>query len=135
MTQEDLEAFRRGAEAYNRREVQALLEALDPDVEWHDVLQVMLGGQAATARGHEGVRGLMRDQGEAFAELETEYSDVRDLGDQLVATGVVRARGRESGIETESPLGAVVDFRNGKAIRIRTFLDHGEALKVAGLSE
>jgi ketosteroid isomerase-like protein len=135
MKQEDLEAFRRGVEAFNRRDVQAVLEVLDLDIEWHDIFEVMLGGQATKVRGHEGVRGLMRDQGEVFAVLETEYSDVRDLGDELVATGAVRARGRESGVETESPLGAVVEFRNGKAIRVRTFLDHGEALEAAGLPE
>jgi ketosteroid isomerase-like protein len=134
MTQ-DIEAFRRGVEAYNRRDVQAVLEVLDLDLEWHDALQVMLGGQATTVRGHEGVRGLMREHFEVFAELETEFSDVRDLGDQLVATGVIRARGRESEVEIESPFGAVVGFRNGKAIRVRTFLDPSEALEAAGLSE
>ena len=133
MAQEDLEAFRRGSDAYNRFDVQALLEVLDPDVEWHDALQVMLGGQATTVQGHDGVRALMQDHEEAFGVLETEFSDVRDLGSQLVALGVIRSRGRESGIEIESPFGAVVDFRAGKAIRVRTFLDPGEALKAAGL--
>lgn len=47
---------------------------------------------------------MMRDHQEAFDELETEYSDVRDLGDQLVAIAVTRALGRESGVEIKSPL-------------------------------
>jgi len=134
MKEEDLEAFRRAAEAYNRRDVQAVLEVADPDVVWHDALQVMLGGQATTVRGHEGVRGLMRDHTEAFAELETEFSDVRDLGDRLVATGVLRARGRESGVKIESPFSAIVAFRNGKAVQVRTFLDPEEAFQAAGLT-
>ncbi len=134
MTQEDIEAFRRGAEGYNRRDVQAVLEVVDLNVEWRDALQVMLGGRATTVRGHEGVRGLMREHFEAFADLETEFSEVRDLDNQLVATGVIRARGRESGVETESPFAAVVDFRKGKAIRVRTFLDPDEALQAAGLA-
>ena len=91
-------------------------------------------GSATVVRGHEGVRTLMRDTAEVFDELVTEYSDVRDLGDQLVATGAARARGRESGLEIKSPLGAVFDFRNGKVIRVRSFLDHGEALEAAGVS-
>ena len=135
MSEENVEAFRPGVEAYNRRDVEAVLEVLDPDVEWHDVFQVVLGGQATVVRGHEGARALMRDHQEAFDELETEYSDMRDLGDQLVAIGVARVRGRESGVEIKSPLGAVVDFRNGKVIRIRTFLDPSEALEAAGLRE
>jgi hypothetical protein len=36
---------------------------------------------------------------------------------------------------TESALAVVVDFRNDKAIRVRTYLDPKEALEAAGLSE
>jgi hypothetical protein len=34
MSQENVEAFRRGARAYDRRDIDALLDELDPDVEW-----------------------------------------------------------------------------------------------------
>ena len=34
----------RGVEAYDLRDIDALLEDLDPDVEWQPVLQVLLGG-------------------------------------------------------------------------------------------
>jgi uncharacterized protein with GYD domain len=35
MSQENLETFKRGLDAYNRRDIDALLEELDPEVEWH----------------------------------------------------------------------------------------------------
>ena len=44
-------------------------------------------------------------------------------------------RGKGSGAETETPMGSVVDFQNGKVIRVRTYLDPNEALEAAGLSE
>jgi ketosteroid isomerase-like protein len=135
MSPEDLEAFKRGAEAFNRRDVEGVLEVLDPDVEWHDVFTVMLGGEATIVRGHEGVRELIRDQDEVFAEFDAEYSEIRDLGQRLVAIGVIRTCGRGSGAETRSPLGTVVDFKNGKVILLRTFLDTRKALEAAGLSE
>jgi len=34
----------------------------------------------------------------------------------------------------EAPLGQLCEFRDGKIARLRTFLDHGEALRAAGLS-
>jgi hypothetical protein len=34
MSQEDVEAFKRAIEAANRRDVEAFLAELDPDVEW-----------------------------------------------------------------------------------------------------
>jgi len=38
-----------------------------------------------------------------------------------------------SGVPVDAPLGMVLDFRDGKISRMRFFLDHGEALKAAGL--
>ena len=135
MSQENVEAFKRGIEAYNRRDVEALLEVHDPDVEWHPVLQVLLGGEATVYRGHDGIREFVRDLDEAFAEAHIEVSEIRDMGDRLVAIGRLHARGKASGADTESPIGYVADFKNGKAIRIRSWLDPREALEAAGLSE
>jgi ketosteroid isomerase-like protein len=132
---EELEALTRGIEAFNSRDVEGVLEVLDPDVEWHDVFTVMLGGEATIVRGHEGVREMMRDQDEVFAEFEADYREIRDLGRRVVAVGVLRTRGRESGAETRSPVGAILDFSDGKAILVRTFLDTEKALEAAGLSE
>jgi ketosteroid isomerase-like protein len=135
MSQENIEVLRRGLEAGNRRDVEAMLEVLDPGVEWYAALPVMLGGEAAVYRGHEGVRELFRDIDEVFIDFEIEFFDVRDLGDRLVANGRMRGRGKESGAVTESPYGSVIDFRDGKAICIRAYLDHNEALEAAGLEE
>jgi hypothetical protein len=46
MSEENVEAHKRGVEAINCRDIEALLEELDPEVEWHDVFHVMLGGEA-----------------------------------------------------------------------------------------
>jgi hypothetical protein len=35
MSQENVEAFKRGSDAVNRRDVEALLADVDPAVEWH----------------------------------------------------------------------------------------------------
>jgi ketosteroid isomerase-like protein len=135
MREEDLAAFQHGVEAYNRRDTDAFLEVVDPEIEMRDVFRVMLGGDATTFRGHEGIREMIREQVQVFAEFDAQYSEIRDLGDRLVALGTIRTRGRESGAEIRSPVAAVVDFRDGKAVRIQTFLDRGQALQAAGLSE
>jgi ketosteroid isomerase-like protein len=135
MSQENVEAFKRGVEAYNRRDAHALVHDLDPTVEWHPALLVMLGGEATVYHGHEGVRELLRDIDDTLAEIHVEFSEIRDPGEQVVAIGRIRTRGKASGALTESPLGYVADFRNGKVIRIRTYLDPSEALEAAGLSE
>ena len=86
-------------------------------------------------RGHDSVREMLRDLDEAFDEIEIEISEIRDLGARLVAIGRTRARGKASGADVESPFGFVTEFKNGKAISIRGYLDPKDALEAVGLSE
>ncbi len=135
MSQENIEIVRRVADAYNRRDVGAMLDELHPDIEWHPWLQLQLGGEATVYRGHQGVREGVRDGEEAFSEIQAEPSEVRDLGERVLAIGHLRARGRESGALTESAIAWIVEFKSGKVIRVREYLDPEEALEAAGLSE
>jgi ketosteroid isomerase-like protein len=135
MSQENVEAFKRGTEAANRRDIDALLEELDPEVEWHPAILTGLVGEAAVYRGHEGVRKGIRDVYETLGETHIEYPEIRDLGDRIVGIGRIRARGSESGADTGSPYVSVVDFKNGKATLTRAYLDLKEALEAVGLKE
>ena len=98
-------------------------------------MQALLGGEATVYRQHEGVREMFRDFYGAFAELQVEVSRTEDLGDRVLTTGRLRARGRESGAQIESAWGSVTELKDGKGIRVWTYLDHKEALSAAGLSE
>jgi ketosteroid isomerase-like protein len=135
MSEENVAAFKRVVDAANRRDVEAALEELDPEVEWHPVIQMLLGGEATMYRGREGVRDVLREADEAWAETHYEFSEIRDLGDRIVAIGRFRARGKESAAEVESPLAYIVQFKNGKAIRMWSYFDPNEALEAAGLQE
>ena len=135
MSKENVEAFKRGSAAWNRGDIEGLLEVVDPEIVWRDAINVLFGGEAATHRRHRGVRELFEDLFESFAEIETDFRDFRDLGERVVALGQIRMRGRESGVETESPFAALTEWRDGKAIRVSSYLDHHEALEAAGLPE
>jgi ketosteroid isomerase-like protein len=135
MSQENVEVFKRAVEASNRRDYEALVEAFDPDIEWHGIFGVMFGGEAKVYRGHDGVLEYLRDTDEGFAMRDVQVSELRDLGDRLVVLGHVRGRGRESGVELDSPYGGLAEFKNGKLVRYTDYLDHRQALEAAGLSE
>ena len=135
MSEENVEVFKRAFDAINRQDAEALLEELDPEVEWHGAILMAIGGQETVYRGHEGVREWLRDLYETLSEFQAEYLDIRDLGDRTVAIGQVRGRGRGSGAEIESPHATVVEFKNGKGFRIRTYLDPKDAFEAAGISE
>jgi ketosteroid isomerase-like protein len=129
MSQRNVEAFARGIEAYNRGDVDALLDELDPGVEWRPSLPVLLGGELTVYRGHDGVRRMLRELDEVIPERHLEFSDVQATDDRVVAIGSLRTRGRGSGVVIESRFGWVADFKDGKTIRIRTYLDPDEALE------
>ena|SRR5215208_1293556 len=135
MSEENLEAIRRATEAFNRRDIDAMLEEVHPEIEWQPAFQMLLGGEATVYRGHEGVRDFVRDTAEAFTDRQAEQSEFRDLGKQVVAIGHSRGRGRESGVRTETAMAWLVEFRDGKAVRIREYLDPADALEAAGLRE
>ena len=48
-----------------------MLKELDPEVEWHPLFRAARG-EATVYRGHEGVRELLRDLYETFAEFRVE---------------------------------------------------------------
>jgi ketosteroid isomerase-like protein len=49
--------------------------------------------------------------------------------------GRVEARGKTSGAPVVTPIASVSYFRDGKVYLVRSYFDHGEALRAAGLAE
>ena len=135
MSQESVDVLKRGMEYFERRDVEAAMEVLDPEVEWHPAFTALLGGETTVFRGHDGAREVMREFWEVFSETHFEVSEIRDLGDQALAIGTMHARGAESGAEIESPWAWLVRSKKGKATSIRVFIDRAEAIEAAGASE
>jgi ketosteroid isomerase-like protein len=135
MSRENVEAFKRGSAAWNCGDLEGLLEVVDPEIVWRDAINVMFGGEAATVQGHRAVSEMFHDLFASFAEIETDFRDFWDLGERVVALGQIRMWGKESRVETGSPFAALTEWRDGKAIRVQTYLDPEEALEAAGLSE
>jgi ketosteroid isomerase-like protein len=132
MSQENVEAFKRAIEAYNRRDIEPLLEASDPEIEWYPFTAQVEGDEAY--HGHEGVRQWWANVDAAFEEFEASVEDVRDLGDVVLALGHLRARFR-SGVPLDTEIGWLTRYRDGRAVWGRAYQSHAEALEAAGLSE
>ncbi len=132
MSEENVEAYKRAVEAGNRGDLEALLEELDPEVEWYPQV---IGLGSEVYRGAEGIREVFADMGETIPGAVLQVGEIRDLGDRLLSFGRLRAHGIESGAPTEVPFNQLIYFRDGKVTVLRTFLDPKEALEAAGLSE
>jgi ketosteroid isomerase-like protein len=135
MSQANVESARRAFDAFNRGDLDALFQEADTDAVYHLSLPAMFGGEATVIRGSDELREFYGDLMDAFAEFQIEISDIRDLGERVFAVGQLRASGKESGAEVDSPIAYVVQYRNGKVLRVNDYFDPNEALEAAGLSE
>jgi len=131
MSQENQDAFRRGTEAISRGDVVDIPELVHPEA----VFEPLRSGTEGPFVGHEGMRRFIADTEEMFEIFEISYTDVRDLGDRLVAIGSIRMRARGSGVEADVRSAAVVDYREGLLWRYKDYGEPRLALSAAGLRE
>jgi ketosteroid isomerase-like protein len=132
MSEQNVKAFERGVEAYNRRDVEPLLEVSHPDIEWHPLTAEVEGAEAF--HGHEGLREWWTKLEATFEEFTLGLEEVRDLGDLVLALGRAHLQFRSGGIlDTEA--GYVGHFRDGLAVWVQQYPSHAQALEAAGLRE
>jgi ketosteroid isomerase-like protein len=136
VSQENVEMMRRNLRAWQRDDFEAWLLGTHPEIEWHAVLQRLVEGPESAYHGHEGMRRLWDTYRTEFDDFEVEAEEIRDVGgDRVVFLGRISWRGTASGIESESPFGMVITFRDGKMFRSVDYLSHAEPLKAVGLEE
>ena len=134
MSQEDVDLIRPAYAALSRGDVDAVLQACDPDI----VCQLPEGGlNTGTLHGHQALRAFLEGYIESFEAFRMEPEEIIDAGDRVLVFLRVLGRGRGSGIDVEVRPAHLWTLRDGKAVRIETFPEglKGAALEAAGLSE
>ena len=126
-----MELARRAFQAFNDRDLDAVLATLHDDVEAFPRLAAVEGGY----RGHDGVRRWWAQLLDAFADFHVEILEVRDLGEFMVLALRLRGRGAGSDTPVDAAVWHVNQFRDGKVIRWRVYTSEGEALEAVGLRE
>jgi ketosteroid isomerase-like protein len=127
MEPDNVELVRRLWEAFERGGIDAVLEIVDPDVEWEPY-----GGGGMVYRGHDGLRAYMDWRAERKEQTDASLYSAFAKGDAVIARGEVRIRGPH-GITTMQP-GWLYEFENGKLVRFRGFATQDAALRAAGLT-
>ena len=130
MSREHVDLARKGYEAFARGDLDGVLDMMDPDIEAHNPVEVP---EASVHRGREAVRRDWEQAIELFDDFSIEVEDYLDAGDELVVFLRYRARARGSAAEIDTPMAHVLTFREGRAIRLRQYLDRDQALEAAGL--
>jgi ketosteroid isomerase-like protein len=106
VSENNLEIARRGWDALNRQDLDAVLAHIHPDVEWRPA-QGPGGMEGNVYRGREAYERWLREElPEVWEEFRGEDLDFRELsGGRVLLLGYIRGRGRASGAEVRVPFG------------------------------
>ena len=133
MSEENVDVVRRVYEAAAGRDATGIFALYDAEVEL-DATRLGVG-DLGIYHGHEGLRRLFGELHEVWGQIEYDYEELIDAGQNVVAVVGRHARGRSSGVDVEAPLAVLWTVGEGKVTRVVWFSTRAEALEAAGLSE
>jgi ketosteroid isomerase-like protein len=134
MTEENAQAIRQNLDAFNRRDADAFVADLSPDVEWED--PVFWSESARIYRGRAEVREWLGRILEPWESIRIEANEIIEASDGRVFADLsLSGRGKASGAETDLRHWVVAWFANGQCYKRRVFPERPDALEAAGLSE
>jgi ketosteroid isomerase-like protein len=114
-----------------REQVDLMRELADPDIELIVPPDYVDFGPV---HGYDGLVAWLEMVSKVFETWRYEVLDIRDAGDDRVLVLLeLRVRGASSGAEMVVPGGHVLDFRDGRLLRLEVHRSHEAALEAAGL--
>jgi ketosteroid isomerase-like protein len=130
-------AVRLASEAYNRRDLDAVVIGWHPDFEYLPGREWIEAGLVEPCyRGLEGYRNYVATTSEVWGgENYLMPSELIDLGHQFVVLANVPMRAQASGISLTEAFAYVATLRDGRPVRLQEYYDHAEALEAVGLDE
>jgi ketosteroid isomerase-like protein len=132
MSERNVELTRRVYEAFNARDIEALIAYCDPSIEYHSTFAVVGG----VYHGHDGMRGWQRDYEDAWGDqIGVEAEAYFDLGEYTLAFQVLHGRGSHSGAEVALPGALVARWRDGLLVYAKGYADREDALSDLGVTE
>jgi ketosteroid isomerase-like protein len=128
MSQQNVELARRAYEAFNRRDLDALLALTHDEVVVESRLVAIEGGY----HGLEGMRRWWNSILEFIPDYTIEVEELSDRGEHTLAR--IRATGHGAGSATplEETIWQPIKWRDGKCIWWRNFPSEAEALEAIG---
>ena len=132
MSQETVEIVLDWTDAWNQRDLERMLAAFDPEVEW--LTSGAFPGLARLYTGHDGFRRFWSEFNAPWESFGISTLEVRDCGEQVLGLGTFEAKGRD-GLRVQRQTASVWTFRDRLAIRVQVHAGWAQALEALGLPE
>jgi ketosteroid isomerase-like protein len=130
MSQESMRVAEAFFDAYNARDSEALDRLLHPDAEI-TTLSTRAGMPDQWRQGT--TKRYFEQLDEAWTDLHVEVEDYRDLGDFVVALGVLHGAGMHSHVEVARDFATVFVVRDSQIVVVDTYDNWNAGLEAAGL--
>lgn len=130
MTEANVETIRRVYDAIRRRDVDAVVQEMHPDME--GTARVM-SAEGTVFRGHEGMRRFLDEILPVFPDWAPEVARVTPIDDSLLVELHLRAHGASSGVPLLETAWQTVRFRDRKVISWHGHASEAEAREAIGL--
>lgn len=127
-----MEIARLMGEYFNRGDREAFQRLFAPDAE---IIPLRAALEGTVYRGPSSSTDFWADTDDSWEMIGFDPDELRDLGDRVLLTGRLRAKGRRTGVDVDSRIGLIVSFANGKVTRFRTYASVAEALEAAASRE
>ena len=126
-----------GSEAFNRRDLDAMLIGFHRDCEIRPPRAFVEAGLLEGCyRGPAGYRELLSAWSEVWgARSRLEPGEVIDLGDRVVTLAQMPAQAHSSGVPVIGAFASVSTIKDGSVVCQEQYRDHAEALEAVGLRE
>jgi ketosteroid isomerase-like protein len=129
--QAEIETLRAGYEAFNRGEIDSLLDAADPDIEFQPADRAV---NAGVVRGKVAIQQFFEDLFEPFEQVDVQPQKFFESEDRIAVILQAHFRPRGSNAVVENRIGHVWTFRDGKALRLEIYPEREKALEAIGMS-
>jgi ketosteroid isomerase-like protein len=127
MSEENVEVVRGTFDAFQARDLDAFLNHMDPDVEYHSLILEVEG----VYHGHDGIRSWWEDVLSVFPDWSPRIVEAREVGDRVLSRVRAEGSGTGSGIALDRDIWHVAEVRDGRLKASAFFRTEQEALEAA----
>jgi ketosteroid isomerase-like protein len=124
----ELEILTRCFDAIRRREIDELLEYIDPEIEW---LPPPQGTLEPSYAGHDGVRQLFGALFDSWNEIANDIEELIPVGEETVVVAKLLMRGQSSHLELSEQWSYVVTWEGEKLRRVAMYTSPQAGLAAA----
>jgi ketosteroid isomerase-like protein len=130
MPEERVELARRLIELFNAGKREALKRITAEDAE---IVPLRAALEGTVYRGPDALDQFWAAIDESWETVRMDPDEIMQRGERVLVVGRLQGRGRQSGMDVDSPMAWVMTFENGKVASVRTYVSVAAAREAAEL--